>query len=93
VSRLCATKLSSTLVFILFLGNEDKISKSALEDISSHFGRTAQLGFRGPYLLAPLSELGLPHVQIEGIVETHNFGTQTFSIKGHLSLQICTERS
>jgi hypothetical protein len=27
VSRLCATKLSSTLVFISFLGNEDKISK------------------------------------------------------------------
>jgi hypothetical protein len=32
VSRLCATKLSSTLVFISFLRNEDKISKSALED-------------------------------------------------------------
>jgi hypothetical protein len=32
VSRLCATKLSSTLVCISFLGNEDKISKSALED-------------------------------------------------------------
>jgi hypothetical protein len=32
VSRLCATKLSSTLVFVSFLGNEDKISKLALED-------------------------------------------------------------
>jgi hypothetical protein len=32
VSRLCATKLSSTLVFFSFFGNEDKISKSALED-------------------------------------------------------------
>jgi hypothetical protein len=32
VSRLCATKLTSTLVFIYFLGNEDKIFKSALED-------------------------------------------------------------
>jgi hypothetical protein len=32
VSRLCATKLSSTLVFISFLKNEDKVSKSALED-------------------------------------------------------------
>jgi hypothetical protein len=29
VSRLCVTKLSSTLVFISFLKNEDKISKSA----------------------------------------------------------------
>jgi hypothetical protein len=32
VSRLCATKLSSTLVFISFLRTEDKIFKSALED-------------------------------------------------------------
>jgi hypothetical protein len=37
--------------------------------------------------------LGLPHVQIEGIVEAHNFGSQTFSIKDRLSLRICTERS
>jgi hypothetical protein len=25
--------------------------------------------------------LGLPHVQIEGIVEAHNFGSQTFPLK------------
>jgi NADH:ubiquinone oxidoreductase subunit E len=37
--------------------------------------------------------LGLPHVQIEGIVEAHNFGSQTFAIKGRLSLWICTEWS
>jgi hypothetical protein len=37
--------------------------------------------------------LGLPHVQIKGIVEAHNFGSQTFAIKGRLSLWICTERS
>jgi hypothetical protein len=61
--------------------------------IYSDFGLTAQQGFQEPYLLAPLSELGLPHVQIEGIVEAHNFGSQTFAIKGRLSLQICTERS
>ena len=61
--------------------------------ICSDFGLTAQQGFRGLYLLAPLSELGLPHVQIEGIVEAHNFGSQTFSIKDLLSLRICTERS
>jgi hypothetical protein len=37
--------------------------------------------------------LGLSHVQIEGIVEAHNLGSQTFSIKYRLSLRICTERS
>jgi hypothetical protein len=37
--------------------------------------------------------LGLLHVQIEGIIEAHNFGSQTFDIKGRLSLRICTERS
>jgi hypothetical protein len=61
--------------------------------ICSDFGLTAQQGFRGPYLVAPLSELGLSHVQIEGIVKAHNFGSQTFDIKGRLSLRICTERS
>jgi hypothetical protein len=61
--------------------------------ICSDFRLTAQQGFRRPYILAPLSGLGLPHVQIEGIVETHNFGSQTFFIKCRLSLQICTERS
>jgi hypothetical protein len=61
--------------------------------ICSDFGLTVQQGFRGPYLLALLSELGLPHVQIEGIVKAHNFGSQTFAIKGRLCLQSCTERS
>jgi hypothetical protein len=61
--------------------------------ICSDFRLTAQQGFRGLYLLAHLSELGLPHVQIEGIVEAHNFGSQTFAIKDRLSLRICTERS
>jgi hypothetical protein len=42
---------------------------------------SAQLAFRGPYLLAPWPELGLPHVQIEAIVEAHNFGSQTFAIR------------
>jgi hypothetical protein len=37
--------------------------------------------------------LGLPHVQIEGIIKAHNFGSKTFAIKGCLSLRICTERS
>jgi hypothetical protein len=61
--------------------------------ICSNFGLTAQQGFRGSYLLAPWPELGLSHVQIEGIVEAHNFGSQTFAIRGHLGPRICTERS
>jgi hypothetical protein len=79
-------KFPPTLVFISFLGNEDKIPKTVSEDNLSDFGLTAQQAFRGPYLLAPLSELGFPHVQIEGIVEAHNFGSQTFAIRGRLSL-------
>jgi hypothetical protein len=54
---------------------------------------SAQLAFRGPYLLVPWPELGLPYVQIKAIVEAHNFGSQTFAIRGRLSLRICTERS
>jgi hypothetical protein len=54
---------------------------------------SALLAFQGPYLLAPWSELGLPYLQIESIVEAHNFGNQTFAIRGRLSLWICTERS
>jgi hypothetical protein len=61
--------------------------------IYSDFGLTAQQEFRWPYFLAPLSELGLPHVQIEGIVEAHNFGSQMFAIKGCLGLRMCSERS
>jgi hypothetical protein len=61
--------------------------------ICSDFRLSPQQGFRGPYLLAPLSELSLPHVQIEGIVEARNFGSQTFAIRGCLSLRIYTERS
>jgi hypothetical protein len=53
----------------------------------------AQLAFRGPYLLVPWPELGLPCVQIEAIIEAHNFGSQTFAIRGRLDLRICTERS
>jgi hypothetical protein len=36
--------------------------------------------------------LGLPHVQIEGIIEAHNFSSQTFDIRGRLILWICIER-
>jgi hypothetical protein len=64
-----------------------------LEDNLSDFRLTTQQRFRGPYLLAPLSKMGLPHVQIEGIVEAHNFVSQTFAIRGCVSLQIYTGRS
>jgi hypothetical protein len=37
--------------------------------------------------------LGLPHVQIESIVEGHKFGSQTFAIRSRLSIRICNERS
>jgi hypothetical protein len=87
------TKFPPILVFIAFLGNEDKISKSVWKIICSDFRLTAQQGFWGSYILASWPELGLPHIQIEGIVEPHNFGSQTFAIRGRLSLQICTERS
>jgi hypothetical protein len=92
VSRLCATELSSTLVDIGFLRNEDKILKTASKDNLSDFGLTGSRDFGGSYLIAPLSELGLPHVKIEGSVEAHNFGSQTFAIRGRLNLRICTER-
>jgi hypothetical protein len=90
VSKLCGMKLSPTLVFIEFLGNEDKIPKQPWKIICLISDLSAQLAFRGTYLLAPWPELGLPHVQIEGIIEAHNFGSQTFVIRGRLSLWICT---
>jgi hypothetical protein len=93
VSRLCATKLSPTLVFIGYTENEDKIPKEHQKIIFLILDLSVQLAFQGPYLLAPWLELGLPYVQIEAIVEAHNFDSQIFAIRGHLSLRICTERS
>jgi hypothetical protein len=93
VSKLCATKLSSTLVFIAFLGNEDKIPKQSRKIICLISDLSAQLAFRGSYLLAPWPELGLPYVQIEAIVEAHNFDSQTFAVRGRLSLRIYIERA
>jgi hypothetical protein len=89
VSRLCAMKLSPTLVTIAFLGNEKQSWKiiCLISDLST------QQVFRGPYLIAPWPELGLPYLQNKAIVETHNFGIQTFAIRGRLRLWICTERS
>jgi hypothetical protein len=47
VCRLCATKLSSTLVFISFLKNEYKVSKSALEDNLFWFRTDCAAGILG----------------------------------------------
>jgi hypothetical protein len=93
VSRLCATKLSSTLVFIYFLRNEYKISKSALEDNLFWFRIDCVAGISGA--ISPISLIRIrPYTcPIKGIVKAHNFGSQTFDIKGRLSLRICTERS
>jgi hypothetical protein len=46
------TKFPPTLVFIAFLGNEDKIFKSALKDNVSDFGLVCAVGISGSYLLA-----------------------------------------
>jgi hypothetical protein len=93
VSGLCATKLSLTLVFIAFLVNEDKIQKQPRKIMCLFSNLSAQLVFRGPYPLSAWPKLVLPHVQIEAIFEAHNFCSQTFGIRGRLSLRICTERS
>jgi hypothetical protein len=58
VSRLCATKLSSTLVFIYFLKNEDKISKSALEDNLFWFRTDCAAGISGAISPSSLIRIG-----------------------------------
>jgi hypothetical protein len=58
VSMLCATKLSSTLVFISFLKNEDKISKSALEDNLFWFQTQCAAGISGAISPSSLIRIG-----------------------------------
>jgi hypothetical protein len=55
---LCATKLSSTLVFIYFLGHEDKISKSALEDNLFWFRTDCAIGISGVISPSSLTRIG-----------------------------------
>jgi hypothetical protein len=93
VSRLCATKLSRTLIPLLSLETKIRSPKLPRKIICLISDLSAQHVFREPYLLAPWPELGLPHVQIEAIVEAHNFCIQTFAIRGYLGLRIYTERS
>jgi hypothetical protein len=58
VPRLCATKLYSTLVFIYFLGNEVKISKSALEDNLFWFRTDCIAGISGAISPSSLIRIG-----------------------------------
>jgi hypothetical protein len=58
VSRLCATKLYSTLVFIFFLGNEDKISKFASEDNLFWFRTDCAVGISAAISPSSLIRIG-----------------------------------
>jgi hypothetical protein len=58
MSRLCATKLSSTLVLVYFFGNEDKISKSALKDILFWFRTDCTAGISGALSPSSLIRFG-----------------------------------
>jgi hypothetical protein len=58
VLRLCAMKLSSTLVFISFLKNEDKISKSALKDNLFWFRTDYVAGISGVISPSSLIRIG-----------------------------------
>jgi hypothetical protein len=59
VSKLCGTKLSSTLVFIGFLGDEDKTPKMASEDNLSDFGLVYAAGISGAISPSSLVRIGL----------------------------------
>jgi hypothetical protein len=59
VSRLCGTKLSSTLVFIAFLGNENKIPKTASEDNLSDFRLVYTVGISGGIYPSSLIRIGI----------------------------------
>jgi hypothetical protein len=58
VSKLCATKLSLTLVFISFIKNKDKISKSALEHNLFWFRTDCAAGISGAISPSSLIRIG-----------------------------------
>jgi hypothetical protein len=58
VSSLCAMKLSSTLIFIAFLGNKDKVPKTASEDNLSDFRLVCTVGTLGVIFPTSLSRIG-----------------------------------
>jgi hypothetical protein len=81
----CVTRNYLQLWYSL-IRNEDNIPKQSQKIICLISDLSALLAFQGSYLLASWPKLGLPYVQIEAIVEAHNFGSQTFAIRGRLSL-------
>jgi hypothetical protein len=93
VSMLCAMKLSSTLVFISFHWNEDKISKSALEDDLFSFRTHCTAEISEVISPSSLIRIGPSTCPNRRYRQDHTFGSQTFAIKGRLSLRIRTERS
>jgi hypothetical protein len=58
VSKLCATKLSPTLVFIAFLGNEDKIHNQSQKIICLISDLSAPLAFSGGISPCSLTRIG-----------------------------------
>jgi hypothetical protein len=58
LSRLCATKLSPTLVFIGFLGNQDKIPKTASEYNLSDFRLVCATGILGAISPSSFTRIG-----------------------------------
>jgi hypothetical protein len=92
VSRLCATKLYSTLGLISFLGNQGKISKLALEDYLFRFRTDCAVGISGAISPNSLIRIGPSTCPNRRYLKDHNFGSQIFVIKGRLSLWICTKR-
>jgi hypothetical protein len=58
VSISCATKLSSTLVLISFLQNEDKIPKTASKDNLSDFGPVYAAGISGAISPSSSTQIG-----------------------------------
>jgi hypothetical protein len=53
---------------------------------------SVQQVFLGSYLLTSWSQWGFPYVQIKSLNKVHNFSSQHFAIRGHLSPRICIER-
>jgi hypothetical protein len=80
-------------VFISFLWNKDKISKSALEDNLFWFRTHCAAGISGDISPSSLIRIGPSTCPNRRYREGHNFGSQTIAIKGRLSLRIYTERS
>jgi hypothetical protein len=75
VSKLCGTKISSTLVFIGFLGNEDKIPKMASQDNLSDFRLVCAVGISGTKSSSSLDRIGLSICPNQSSQHVHNFGS------------------